>query len=539
MADMVDFTRLMEVDRDGTIGLIRELRERWLEPEAAKRGGDVINRMGDGWLITFASISDAIETAQIVQTELASHKVIKLRIAVHLGEVTCDGTDFFGSGINIAARLQSEAPPGGAMISEDLYHQLDGRLTDGFHDAGTFELKNIVRPVTAYQWRPDTFNSVTVDDVPTIAVEAIAIAPDQQDLREAAIDLQQQLVMRLSRRTGINVVSLSEGASDRPTYSVRGRIRAGKSTRIAISLVVEDTGRVIWSDVYEDSNEDLFVFVDGVAERVDDELRLSINMLDGERLIALPDESLNASELRSRAAHSLYSATLSGFERGLSALDRALDLVPDNAMSLAMWAHVRTWILMGRFEKPDPELAAKIVARADEAVEKAPRSDFVVKTRAEVQLKVRGDVTAARRSCERARQINPAYALLKIVDVEIALADGEWNRVVSLVNAYLEQNSRDPYLTYMLYAAAIGELAGGRPDSALRWIERAIEHRPTCRGYRLLKTEILRETRDNLGVTEAIASAEQLSFAPDIAAPYMVLPAEEVKLIASLQPKTR
>ena len=96
MADMVDYSRLMEADQSGTIGLIGELRERWLEPEVERRGGEVLKRMGDGWIIAFNSTSDAVETAQVVQTTLAGHDRIKLRIAAHLGEIAEDGTDLGG-----------------------------------------------------------------------------------------------------------------------------------------------------------------------------------------------------------------------------------------------------------------------------------------------------------------------------------------------------------------------------------------------------------------------------------------------------------
>ena len=104
MADMVDYTSAMESDQAGTVGLIRELREKWLEPEAVKRGGDVLKRLGDGWIFAFPSVTDAVETAQLVQSTLANHEEIQLRIAAHLGEIVEDEADMYGTGINITAR---------------------------------------------------------------------------------------------------------------------------------------------------------------------------------------------------------------------------------------------------------------------------------------------------------------------------------------------------------------------------------------------------------------------------------------------------
>ncbi|MEK9662769.1 MAG: adenylate/guanylate cyclase domain-containing protein, partial [Alphaproteobacteria bacterium] len=217
MADMVDYSRLMENDLEGTIRLIRELRDRWLEPEIGQRGGEVLKRLGDGWIVAFSSVSDAVEAAQAAQVALAAHPQIKLRIALHLGEIVDDGTDLYGTGINIAARLQAEAPPGGVMVSEDVHRQFDSQRVEHFAEAGTFELKNIAQPVRAFQWRPAGIAPVRADEVPTIAVEQVVAAPDADDLRAAAADLREQLLHRLSCRTGIRVLSADAAGGQAPT----------------------------------------------------------------------------------------------------------------------------------------------------------------------------------------------------------------------------------------------------------------------------------------------------------------------------------
>ncbi|MEM9105508.1 MAG: adenylate/guanylate cyclase domain-containing protein [Pseudomonadota bacterium] len=219
MADMVDYTSAMESDQVATVGLIRELREKWLEPEAETRGGEVLKRLGDGWIFAFASVTDAVETAQTVQSALVSHERIRLRIAAHLGEIVEDEADIYGTGINITARLQTEAPPGGLMISEDLHRQLDERLADGFGDAGTFELKNIAKPVTGFQWRPTKAQVTDDDDVPIIAVEQVKTSPETGETLEAGADLQEQLVHNLSRRTGVRILATDESGDAVATYS--------------------------------------------------------------------------------------------------------------------------------------------------------------------------------------------------------------------------------------------------------------------------------------------------------------------------------
>ena len=537
MADMVDYSRLMEADQAGTIGLVQALREKWLEPEAVTRGGEVLKRMGDGWIIAFPSVTDAVETAQTVQTALAQHDQIQLRIAVHLGEIAEDGADLYGSGINVTARLQTEAPPGGVMISEDLHRQLDAKLAEGFSDAGTFELKNISRPVTGFQWRPSARVAASVDDVPVIAVEPIAAVSDRQDVCEAAADLQEQLALRLSRRTGIRVLSLDAEGEGTPTYLVRGRLRVGGSTaKLTLSLILRESGRVLWSDVYEGAGDDLFDLVDRATDLAENALRLEINAFDGERIAELPDDALNASELRTRAAHCFYTTQIAGYQRACELLDRSLRLAPGNAMSLAMWAHAQTWLLLARFDECDPEHISEIAARADAAVQAAPRSDFVGKVRAEVRLKLLDDIEGAKRAIARVAQLNPNYALLKMVEAEVALAEGDWSRVSEIVTEYVEQNSRDPDLPYMLYVGAVAEMLDGRFDKARRGIAEAIERRPTSRPYWLLLAEIHRRSSNPAAEEKARREAADLAGEPDILAPVLALPKADQALMASLAP---
>ncbi len=207
MADMVDYSRKMKSDQTRTITLIHDLRGRWLEPETESRGGEVLKRMGDGWIIGFGSVTDAVEAAQAVQAALAPRRDIQLRISIHLGEIVDDGTDLYGNGLNVAARLQTEAPPGGVIISADLHRQLEGPRTQEFQDASRFRLKNIAQPVQAYHWRPTAAKAARADEVPVVAVERLAAIPDRQDAQEAAEDFRQQILRRLARRTGIHVLA--------------------------------------------------------------------------------------------------------------------------------------------------------------------------------------------------------------------------------------------------------------------------------------------------------------------------------------------
>lgn len=536
VADMVDYSRLMQADQDGTIGLIHALRDKWLEPKVKAHGGEVLKRLGDGWIIAFGSVSNAIEVAIGVQEGLYGHPEIRLRLAAHLGEIADDGADIYGPGLNIAARLQTEAPPGGLMISEDLHRQLDSRLAGGFNDAGSFTLKNITVPISGFQWRPAKRDRPSASDVPVIAVEPITSSPDGQEIREAAADLQEQLVHGLSRRTGIRVLALDGKGEASPTYFLRGRLRYRRGeARLTLTLLLRVDNRAIWSEVYEAPAEDLFVFCDQAAEKADSDLRLEINAFDGERIAQLPDDALSSSELRTRAAHLFYATTIEGYERAIALLDRALRLDPSNAMSHAMWVHAHNYLAGGRFEALAPETVAQITRSADQAVQAAPRSDFVFKTRAEIRARL-GDLEGARRDVQRMKRINPHYTLGYQADGLAELAAGAYDAAINAFTQCVARSQRDPCLPFHIFSLTVALVLAGRPKEAAQAIGEAIEIRPDCRAYWLLLAEAHARSGADAEADEAQTMAARLPGRPDILAPRLSLPDGERALMSTLAP---
>ena len=539
VADMVEYARRMQADQAETIALIGALRERWLEPVATAHGGEVLKRMGDGWIIAFDSVTAAIEAAMEVQQGLAGHPEIRIRLAAHLGEIAADGTDVYGSGINIAARLQTEAPPGGLMISEDLQRQLDTRIAGDFAEAGSFTLKNIAGPVRGFQWRPTASGQPAVDDLPVIAVESVAYAPDRQDLREAAADVHEQLVHRLSRRTGVRVLALDHAgaAEPGPTYLLRGRLRVrGKGGRLTLMLLLGVDGRAVWSQGYDGPADGLSDLCDDAVGHADNALRLQINAFDGERIAHLPDDRMSPMELRSLAAHLLYRATLEAQQRAIRLMERALRLDAANAMSNAMWVEALFVDAAARFATPDPATVAALAAACDRAVEGAPRSDYALMARAELRARLLGDIVGARRDIARIARLNPDYAIRHEAAGLTELATGDFETAAESFAACVAQSDGDPYLPFRLYGRSVALLLAGRPADAEAAIREAIELRGTCRGYRLLLAEALTRQGADAAAAEARAAAARLPDRPDILLQDLPLPEADRGLMAMLAP---
>lgn len=525
MVDMVDYTSAMELDQAGAIGLIRELRQKWLEPEAARRDGEVLKRMGDGWIIAFPSVTDAVETALSVQSALVNHERIRLRIAVHLGEIVEDEADIYGAGINITARLQTEAPPGGVMISEDLRRQLDERLANGFVDAGAFDLKNVANPVTGFQWRPTKEQVTGIDEVPIIAVEQVKVAPQTQEASEAGADLQEQLVHNLSRRKGVRVLAADESGDAEATYSLNCRLRArGAEARITSTLVRRSDGHVTWSRIFEGDSQDLFEMTDRAAEQLSDALRLQINAFDGERLADVPEDQLSASELRTRAAMLFYRATIADYLRANDLLERALRLDPENASGLSMWCEGKLYVLDACYQRPETDLKTRIVEAADKAVQTSPRSDYSWYIRAQIRARLTGDLEGARKDIDRLTQLNPGYVLGMEASGYIELIAGNWLAACKPLAIAVDRSVDDPFLPFRLYPLSVAHMMANQPDLALAAISDANELRPSCRHYWLVKAWILRESGRQQEAAKAVESAEMASGKADVLAQNLQLP---------------
>ena len=154
VADVVGYSAMMAADEAAAIKAVKNVNDNYLAPIAAKYSGEIIKRMGDGWIVRFGSVPAAVRCAIAVQDGLATQPKLNLRIGADFSDITEDDEDFYGAGVNIAARLQNEARPGGVMISQDLKRQLTGELGASFTDAGAFQLKNIPDPINGFQWPP-------------------------------------------------------------------------------------------------------------------------------------------------------------------------------------------------------------------------------------------------------------------------------------------------------------------------------------------------------------------------------------------------
>lgn len=259
--DMVGYSRLMGEDEVRTLAALADMQSELFDPIVEAKGGQIVKRMGDGWFVEFPNASDAVSCAIDVQKRIAGHEIIKLRIGVHIGDVTFRENDLYGDGVNIAARLEALAEPGQVVISDSVYNCLDSVSTKGFGGGQAQELKNITRPVQVWRWpeyetrnlqQPtESADAHVSSDNPSIAVLPFTNLSSDPEKAYFADGIVEDLITALSRFPWLFVISrnssftykdknvrIKQVADDLGVrYVVEGSVRSSATrVRVAVQL---------------------------------------------------------------------------------------------------------------------------------------------------------------------------------------------------------------------------------------------------------------------------------------------------------------
>ena len=325
-ADVVGYSGLMERDETGTLAALKAHRKELIDPKIANNHGRIVKLMGDGALVEFASVFDAVTCAVAIQTEMAErndHVVdssrIDFRIGIHLGDVIVEGDDIYGDGVNVAARLEGMADPGGVLISQSVRDSVGDRLDAVFIDNGERKFKNIIRSIRVWSW-PQKLSASRAESKPRVFVGNFE--GRGEDEAQLAADLGDELRAHLARLTGLEITAEQREAH----YLAEGSVRlaAGRS-RVFARLIGVDGARQIWSDRYDEDTDDPFDILDRCAPRMAMSVRRRIAADDAERLANRNLDELSLEELLALAGVSFFTPTKAGCEavRSLSRLSNS------------------------------------------------------------------------------------------------------------------------------------------------------------------------------------------------------------------------
>ena len=512
-ADVVGYSRLMEADEAGTLAALKTRRKQVLEPLVAKHQGRVFKVTGDGVLVEFASAVNAAQCAVELQQAMATanegqpeDRQIVLRIGVNLGDVMVEGSDLYGDGVNIAARLEGIAEPGGILVSGTAHDHVASKVKVSFEDMGTQTLKNIAQSVRAYRVKDMPAASVLglkpVSDKPSIAVLPFTNMSGDPEQEYFADGIVEEIITALSRMRWLTVIARNSsftykgrsvdvkqiGRELGVRYVLEGSVRkATDRVRIVGQLIDTSTGTHLWADKFEGRLEDIFDLQDQVTASVVGAIAPKIESAEIERSRRKPTENLDAYDYYLRGMAALIQVTKGASQEALTWFNRAIEADPGFASAYGMAARCMAqrkaygWMI-------DRERETAETARLARKAAELGREDAVALCSAGFALgHVVGDIEDADAMIDKALKLNPNLAWAWYLGGWVKIWLGEPDVAIDRIGRALRLSPLDPFTFLMESATAYAHFISGRYVEAVSWAEAALRDRPDLlSGLRML-----------------------------------------------------
>jgi adenylate cyclase len=545
LTDMVGYSRLIGLDEEGTITRQKAHREEIIDPKISAHGGRIVKTTGDGLLVEFASIVDAVKCAVEVQKDISGRDTnvpedqrILYRIGINLGDIVIDGDDILGDGVNIAARLEALAKPGGVCISGTVYEHLAGKTDIVFEDAGERTVKNVSRPVQVWHWQPGTVERDLNDDSeppplpdkPSIAVlpfDNMSGDPEQEFFADG---MTEDIITGLSRFRSLFVTARNSTFSYKGqspnlrevarTLSVRyvleGSVRrSGSRVRVTAQLIDAQTGNHIWAERYDRELEDFFFIQDEVTEAIIAAIAPEIGEVERARAERKPPDKLDTWDQYQQGLAAFYSSTAEGLKSAIEQFDRVNKDDPKFASAFAMAAGAR-WRYAIHFE-PDnrDELLNQALQKAYKAVALDPRDPTGLSHAGQVLSKL-GKHDMAIPKLQEAVNLNPADAVVRYFLGSVLRRAGRSEEAIPHFDQAMRLSPRDIWITGMLTDRAFALFDLERYEEALGWAQRArLSPHPRTMTFAIYAATLWnlgREEEARSAVLDLLKHAPQLTF---------------------------
>jgi TolB-like protein/Tfp pilus assembly protein PilF len=504
-ADVAGYSRLMGIDEEGTLARLKAARKALVDPALASHRGRIVKTTGDGMLVEFASAVDAARCAVAVQHAMAEQNAdvpqdarIEFRIGIHVGDIIFDDNDIYGDGVNIAARLETIAEPGGICISDSSHQQVRDKLTIDFEDIGEQQLKNIARPVRVYRAQigrsaPRERPALALPDKPSIAVlpfQNMSGHPEQEYFADGMVE---EITTALSRSRWLFVIARNSaftykgkaidisrvGRELGVRYVLEGSVRrSGSRVRITGQLIEVATQAHIWADRFDGNLDDIFDLQDRVAESVIGAVVPTIEKAEIALAVRRPTENLTAYEHYLRGMGQFYQFTKEGHQASLPFFVKAAEADPHFALAYAGQAG---WYISGKafaFIDIDTNKAQRAEHVAREALRLDSDDSKVLAYAGQALTYVVRQVDEGSSLLSRAVELDPNLAIARLWLGGAKMYLGRFDEAVGQFQLALRLSPVDPRAFLAYSGVASSHFLSGRYQEALEWAADGIRRWP-------------------------------------------------------------
>lgn len=469
-ADMAGYSRLMEADESGTLARLRTHRIELVDPAIAKNKGRIIKTTGDGMLVEFQSVTDAVKCAVEIQqrmkrrnSDVPQERRIEFRIGINLGDIIFDDEDIFGDGVNIASRIEQLADVGGICVTAAVATQIADRLEIAMEDLGEKTLKNISRPVRLYRVGFDSHVLPEVEAKRSISKPSIVVLPfnnmsGDPEQEFFADGLTEDIITELSRHHELFVISrnssfvyknravnVREVAEKLDVqYLVEGSVRKiGNRVRVTVQLIDTANDAHIWADKYDRKLDDIFAIQDEVTAAIAATLPGRVEAAQRDQLARAKPANMAAYEcvLAAKVLH--HRGTIEDNERAQTLIGRAVALDPDYAHAHAWRACILGQAWVHNWCKDRDAVWNDIMAALDRALALDDNDADVHRILAAVNVN-NNELTTARYHQERALALNPNYDLVVVQQGELLTWLGRPEEGIEWIRKAMQLNPHHP-----------------------------------------------------------------------------------------------
>jgi adenylate cyclase len=508
--DVAGYSRLMAADEEGTLRQLKAHRKELVDPKITEHRGRIVKTTGDGMLVEFVSVVDAVRCAVDIQrgmvernADVSADKRIQFRIGINVGDIIIDGDDIFGDGVNVAARLETLADPGGIMVSSIVHDQVRDKLSFGFEDMGEQTVKNIARPIGVHRVSlTETAPLATVRSTaaaktesstasrPSIAVLPFANMSGDPEQEYFADGISEEIITGLSRLRWLFVIARNSSFTYKGKavdvkrvarelgvrYVLEGSVRkGGNRVRITAQLIDAATGNHIWADRYDGELTDVFALQDEITRKAVAAIEPSLLKAEGLRSQHRPPEDLDPWDMVMRANSQFWRLTKSDSDTAIAILRKTVEHYPEYAPAHSMLAYVLLisrqvgWISM----EPEVNEPAAIAAHAVELDDGDPWAHLALGYVAVTRRRT----DAAVDEFQRALDLNPNFAAVHgFLGLALSL-DGRSDQAIEHLEQAMRMSPHDPQNALFNVALAAAHYQAGRYNEAIVCGRKAMQQR--------------------------------------------------------------